>query len=86
MKFATFTETEEKAVVRIVSRAADEFDIDRLDLRMDLSCIHSHTPLRLAELAEADGLNFSHDILGIRNRLDRETGELVGFFRPRFAA
>jgi hypothetical protein len=57
------------------------------DFAMDLTCVHANgNPLRLRELLEADEFNFAHDVFGIREHLDRETGELLDFFSPRFSA
>lgn len=70
----------------IAKRAVAEGD-DRsaLDIAMDIEATHMNTPLRLAELLEADRFNFLHDINGIRRHLNRMNGELEGFFVPRFA-
>lgn len=56
-------------------------------VQMDITCVHANgNPLRLRELLEADAFNFAHDVLGIYRHLNRETGELQNFFRPRFSA
>jgi len=77
----------------IVTRYADLFSklhggqsIDRFHLMMDLTLVqNSNTPLQLRELLHTTDDNFSHDISGIINHLDRSTGELRGFFVPRYA-
>lgn len=57
-----------------------------IECEMDITACHANgCPLRLQELLKADNFNFGHDILGIRNCIDRETGKLVGHFRPRYA-
>jgi hypothetical protein len=56
-----------------------------MDVVMDLSAVHAHTPLRLEELAAADDFDLVHDVGGIYRHLDRETGELGGCFLPRFS-
>lgn len=57
------------------------------DFAMDITCVHANgNPLRLRELLEADEFNFTHDVFGIRRHLDRETGELCDYFRPRYSA
>ena len=59
--------------------------ITRLDIEMDVTAVHANgCPLRLVDLLEADGFNFTHDIFGINRHLDRETGKLDGRFFPRF--
>lgn len=86
--FADFDASEQYAVGKILERAEKDPNLmegrERLDVAMDLAAVHHHTPLRLMELAEADDFNFNHDMYGIRNHLDRETGELRRFV-PRFA-
>ncbi|MDF1565302.1 MAG: hypothetical protein P1V51_19855 [Deltaproteobacteria bacterium] len=42
-------------------------------------------PLRLEELAAASDYDLLHDVTGIHNHLDRETGKLTGCFLPRYA-
>ncbi len=67
----------------IESSATSKF---RLVLTMDLTATHANgCPLRLADLLNARDFDFSHDIFGIRQYVDRETGQLAGFFVPRFA-
>lgn len=57
------------------------------DFAMDITCVHANgNPLRLHALLDADEFNFVHDVFGIRKHLNRETGELEGFFTPRFSA
>jgi len=63
------------------------FHYPRMDCEMDLMACHaSGNPLRLADLLRADDGNFAHDIFGIREHLDRETGKLGRCFVPRFTA
>ncbi len=58
---------------------------DRLSLMMDLECADDEFNLRLDELLQADNFNFSHDIVGIQNNLNRETKKMENFFVPRYA-
>ena len=65
-------------ISKIVERA-DKLNLlcdDRISLMMDL---------RLNELLEADDFNFSHDICGIQNNIDRTTKTFMNCFVPRFA-
>jgi hypothetical protein len=58
-----------------------------IDLRMDLTAVHANgNPLDFARLLAADDFNFTHDIAGIPRHIDRETGRLTNFFRPRFSS
>jgi hypothetical protein len=53
---------------------------------MDITACHLNgCKLDLAKLLAADDFNFAHDVLGIRRHIDRETGQLMNCFRPRFA-
>ncbi len=57
-----------------------------LEVMMDVSAVHCNgNPLNLKELLKADDFNFAHDILGIYKHLNRETGKLENFFRPRYS-
>lgn len=90
VEFAKFTVAEQKAVDRIIERAAGiaeryECTLDRKSMEMDLAATHAHTPLRLVDLAEADDFNFVHDVFGIQAHIDRKNGELAGHFLPRFS-
>ncbi len=66
------------------ARHHDKFT--KLDLNMDITAVHCNgNPLRLEALRDADDFNFTHDILGIRRHLNRDTGKLENHFRPRFS-
>jgi hypothetical protein len=71
---------------RIVKRANKDIDdYDNCSLEMDICATHLSCPLKLEELLEADLFNFGHDILGIVNNINRQTGKLENCFFPRFA-
>lgn len=56
-----------------------------LDFSMDVTACHANgCSLRLNDLLGADDFNFIHDVFGIRNHLNRETGRLEHHFLPRF--
>jgi len=55
-----------------------------MDCDMDITACHLNgNPLDLNKLIAADDFNFSHDVCGIANCLDRETGKLTKCFVPR---
>lgn len=56
-----------------------------IDFMLDIEYTHAETPLKLAELLDADPGNFAHDIHGIYEHLDRNTKKLGGCFLPRYA-
>lgn len=58
----------------------------RQTIIMDLTACHSNgCPLRLAELLTAPRFDFTHDVLGIRQHINRKTGQLENCFVPRYA-
>ncbi len=86
VQFAEFTDSERQIVRAIVDRAVNAgIYSDQLDVYMDISAVHVHCPLRLADLLAADQFNFNHDMRGIFRHINRQTGELENFFLPRFA-
>lgn len=81
------TKEEFEIIVKICERA-ENLGIeqkDRLTLIMDIENTHNSVGLNLQGLLEADDLNFSHDIVGIQNHINRDTKELEDFFVPRYA-
>jgi len=90
-KSISFTVSKEDAaiILEIARRAwkisGNKYDL--LDAGMDITATHANgCPLKLAELLAADDFNFIHDVFGIRRHLNRETGELMDCFSPRFHA
>jgi CxxC motif-containing protein len=77
-----------KIAARAVSLAAAHgIDYEFVDADMDITATHVNgCPLKLDDLLAADEFNFGHDVFGIRNCLDRETGKLTRCFLPRFHA
>ena len=58
----------------------------RIDLTVDLElCISIGCHLYLAKLLAAQDHDFSHDVFGIHQNIDRETGQLRNCFSPRFS-
>jgi len=62
-----------------------EAKVSIMDLQMDISACHISCPLKLKELLVADDFNFVHDVVGITRHIDRESGELLDCFLPRYA-
>lgn len=75
------------AIQAIVNRACKTFPtIDRLTVGMDITAVHTNgCPLDLIELLKAESVDFIHDIVGIMNHIDRNTGHLKNYFRPRYS-
>lgn len=59
---------------------------ERAGLYMDMvACHNGACPLDLEAMAKGRDLDLAHDVAGIYRHYDRETGELTGYFSPRFA-
>lgn len=75
--------------VQVADRALREltdYPDDKHTLFMDLNACHANgCPLDFEGLLEAPLQDFSHDIAGIREHIDRSTGKLGDFFTPRYA-
>ena len=75
-----------RVISKIVKRAKNMgVKRDREALSMDIQAAHEKCPLRLEDLLKAENFDFLHDVIGIVNHLDRETGELEDYFVPRYA-
>lgn len=58
---------------------------DRTSILMDLHHADKQIAIDFPQMLAADDANFGHDMLGIRQHMDRKTGQLTGCFVPRFA-
>lgn len=76
-----------KSVTKAVNLAKENGnDWDLQDTVMDVTACHLNgCPLDLEKLSEFDDFNLSHDVFGIANHMDRETGKLTNHFLPRCA-
>ena len=80
------TEDDCLLIGRIATRARDRGVIrDRMDLVIDLEAAHHVCPLNLPGLHDATAADLVHDVVGIIQHLDRDTGELTDGFLPRYA-
>lgn len=85
------TKEDREIIYKIAKKASKmarslDFEYDVLTAQMDVTACHVNgNPLKLKELFEADDFNFSHDVFGIRRHINRETGELMDFFSPRYS-
>lgn len=88
----TLNELDHATINAIVTRAWKEQSVKesyttRRDLFMDITATHLNgTKLKLRDMYRAPSFDFFHDIWGIANNLNRETGKLENLFLPRFAA
>ena len=81
------TSTEAKEIEFIVERFSKNFKCDQFTLMMDITATHCNgNPLKLFALKEAEDFDFYHDVFGIVNNIDRETGKLKNCFSPRYSA
>ena len=76
-----------EVVERVKRQERDDWSKDALlQLRMSLTACHANgCPIDWSRLLEADNFNFYHDVFGIHRRISTSTGELGGYFLPRFA-
>ena len=73
-----------KSISNRVLKDFPEYCRDKQGLEMDILATHLNgCPLNLKKLLETDDFNFMHDILGIGNCIDRNTGKLKNCFVPR---
>lgn len=84
----TATNEEVKAISKIAARAqALNHEYGFTCAMMDIEACHCNgNKLNLTGLLEADDFNFAHDVFGIANNIDRDTGKLLNCFLPRFSA
>lgn len=80
---------DEKTLIFAIVERAEKLNLlmfDRMSLIMDITSAHEEFNLRLSHLLSADDLNFSHDIVGIQNNIDRKTKKMQNCFLPRYAS
>jgi len=76
------------SIARRVAKIAKEHGIriNQIDTRMDITATHMNgCKLRLVDMWAADEFNLMHDVMGIRDHINRKTGKLGRYFLPRFA-
>ena len=77
---------EEYEKISAICKRADDVKRFGMDLQMDMAATHCNgCPLDLEKLLNAPEFDFYHDIYGIINNLNRNTGELENCFLPRCA-
>lgn len=83
------TKQERRMIIEIARRAnakalAAGIEYPILDAEMDITAAHANgCPLNLEKLLASDEITFSHDVFGIRQHLNRETGKIEDCFLPR---
>lgn len=78
------TDEQDRLIGKIWERIKGRYKEDDVHLQMDLLATHNNgTPLDFERLANFDDFNLLHDVYGIYEHLDRETGQLMNHFRPR---
>ena len=70
-------------ISEICKRAVALRPVDLMTLNMDVSAAHINEPLNLERLKGFDDFNLLHDVYGIMQHVDRNTGELQNCFVPR---
>jgi hypothetical protein len=84
------SKTDGELLIKVAHKAVHQFPAFTVrNTYMDLTACHANgCPLDLQALLDAADINqfdFTHDILGIRQHLDRQTGKLKDCFVPRYA-
>lgn len=84
------TKTDYQTISKIANRmmslpTSATFFRQKIDWEMDIEAAHQDVGLKLSELLKADDGNFAHDLTGIRDNLNRDTGKLENCFLPRYA-
>lgn len=70
---------------KITKRAAKTItDLNVMNTNMDITAVHIDSPLRLEDFLNAPDMDFVHDVVGIHNNLNRQTGKLENCFLPRY--
>lgn len=87
---ATVSRYEFACIIKIANRASElAYRLEILypfqTILLDLENAHRQMPLDLAALLAFGERDFAHDLLGIRQHMDRRTGELGECFVPRSA-
>lgn len=73
-------------IIDISKRAVKNIGYNYQTINMDITACHLNgNPLKLKELLQSDNSDFNHDICGIANNIDRETGKLENCFVPRYS-
>ena len=82
------TKDEMLTIAKIAKRAEDKglLMFDRMSLIMDIENAHRQFNLKLNEWLKANDLDFSHDIVGIQQNINRETKQVENCFLPRYAS
>lgn len=84
--FDALTKIADRTLALLDTHAAGH-DVGRAEIILDLELTSELiVPLRLADLAEAPDFDLLHDVLGLRQNLDRGEARLLNFFLPRYAA
>lgn len=84
----TVTKEDSEMIHEIATKAADRLGGATFEWTMDITATHANgCPLDLERMLDAaDSFDFAHDLAGIRRHINRTTGEIGGFFVPRFAS
>ena len=72
-----------RAVTDVFTAANELEPRDHCVIVMDLDAAHKHVPMDLPRLLAADPFEFAHDLLGIWEHMNRDTGLLENCFLPR---
>lgn len=78
------TKKDYQTITAIIKRALKQMlNVEPNKLSMDLECAYNDVGMDLNKLLASDTGDFLHDVSGIQNFIDRETGKLTNCFLPR---
>ena len=87
INWSKITKTETLTIHKIAKRTIKLIpQLRLLDIEMDISAGHLEKSLDLNKLLDFPDLDFTHDIVGISNNINRTTGILDNCFLPRCSA
>ena len=82
----TIGKEEWDVVCKVMDKASALFpNYKRITMGLDLLNAHDDVGIDFSRLLAFDNMDFIHDIMGIRNNMNRETGKLENCFLPRCA-
>jgi hypothetical protein len=86
IKWKNLQKGDMKIIHEIAIRANGLTKVSIKEYDMDIAACHiSGNPLNLEGLLLADDYNFFHDVWGIHENIDKETGVLKNLFYPRYS-
>jgi hypothetical protein len=84
-KNITFAKVPKAPLDKIWAVVKASYPKSRGHFEMDMAATEAVNPMDWQRMADSDEFNICHDVFGILNCLNRETGRLENLFLPRFS-